>query len=106
MPSLATLLRGQSKLLEKRARFKARQFMIIITPAIIVLANLAGKVLLRKPCERSSPGRAVEIAGASLREMFACGLNFNSSKTKKLSPPNGLRYPRWGGDGEAVRLEK
>jgi hypothetical protein len=21
-------------------------------------------------------------------------------------PPNGLRYPRWGGDGEAVQLEK
>jgi len=20
--------------------------------------------------------------------------------------PNGLRYPRWGGDGEAVQLEK
>jgi len=20
--------------------------------------------------------------------------------------PNGMRYPRWGGDGEAVRLEK
>jgi hypothetical protein len=22
------------------------------------------------------------------------------------SPPNGLRYPRWGGDGEAVQPEK
>jgi len=24
----------------------------------------------------------------------------------KCQPPNGLRYPRWGGDGEAVQPEK
>ena len=28
------------------------------------------------------------------------------SKEKKNMRSNGLRYPRWGGDGEAVRLEK
>ena len=32
-------------------------------------------------------------------------MNFSSILSWR-QPPNGLRYLRWGGDGEAVQLEK
>jgi len=34
------------------------------------------------------------------------GPSISVDKALIRQPPNGLRYLRWGGDGEAVQLEK
>jgi hypothetical protein len=36
----------------------------------------------------------------------ASGFFYFHLPVRQSQPPNGLRYLRWGGDGEAVQLEK
>jgi hypothetical protein len=41
---------------------------------------------------------SIQIRNLRIKDVFVFAL--------ELGLPNGLRYLRWGGDGEAVQLEK